>query len=489
MLLFIQNNLRLVLFSSVAAGLAFMLLLALLGQVPLTYNFRNLVVRWRTTLMTALAFTLVIGLMTFMLAFVNGMYQLTVQSGQPGNVIVLSDGATDETFSNLNFTDSTDIDRQPGVLRFERGGEEIPLSSKEVYIIVNQQIPTAPGEKTRRRFVQVRGIEDPVIAGRIHGLDLPADSKWFDATKGVATVDGKTAIQAVLGSGLAADMGGDRPGKKPLQVGETFDLGDRLWVVSGVLNSSGSTFDSEVWAKRTLVGPIFGKENVSTIVLRSGEKIELKDGQIVEGELVNETGAAVVLDDHGKALRILKKQIQTRQTASDSAHKLATSLKEFKGAALNAMPESEYFAKLAENSKTFLYAAVFVAGIMAIGGGCGVMNTMFAAISQRKKDIGVLRIVGFRRRHVLMSFLLESLCIALVGGLLGCAVGMLADGATAKSVVSAGQGGSSKFVVLKLAVSPEILSGGLLLSLLMGGIGGFVPAISAMLVRPLESLR
>ena len=62
---------------------------------------------------------------------------------------------------------------------------------------------------------------------------------------------------------------------------------------------------------------------------------------------------------------------------------------------------------------------------MAIGGVFGVMNTMFAAISQRTKDIGVLRILGFARWQILVSFFLESLLLALIGGLLGCALGSL----------------------------------------------------------------
>ena len=74
-------------------------------RVPLGYNFRNLMVRWRTTLLTALAFTLVVGLMTVMLAFVNGMYALTKGSTIAGNVMVLADGATDEVFSDLGYGD------------------------------------------------------------------------------------------------------------------------------------------------------------------------------------------------------------------------------------------------------------------------------------------------------------------------------------------------------------------------------------------------
>src|SRR4051812_20917596 len=82
------------------AGLLFMVLLATVGKAPISYNLRNLGARWRTTLLTALAFTLIVSLLLVMLAFVNGMYQLTEGSGQPGNVIVLADGSTDELMSN-----------------------------------------------------------------------------------------------------------------------------------------------------------------------------------------------------------------------------------------------------------------------------------------------------------------------------------------------------------------------------------------------------
>lgn len=127
---------------------------------------------------------------------------------------------------------------------------------------------------------------------------------------------------------------------------------------------------------------------------------------------------------------------------------------------------------------------------MAIGGMFGIMNTMFAAIAQRTKDIGVLRIVGFARNQVLISFLLESMVLALVGGLMGCAIGSFADGWTAKSIVSSGPGGGGgKFVVLQLDVDLEIMLTGLVISLLMGLVGGLLPALSAMRLRPLESMR
>ena len=108
-----------------------------LTRVPLRYNVRNVVVRWRSTAMTALAFTVVIALLTVMLGFVNGMYRLTLNSGRPDNVIILSERATDEVVSNLSPTDVGDLERQPGILR--EGGQ--PVASRETYLVVNQPIP------------------------------------------------------------------------------------------------------------------------------------------------------------------------------------------------------------------------------------------------------------------------------------------------------------------------------------------------------------
>jgi hypothetical protein len=500
----------------------FALALLAVGKVPLKYNVRNLVVRWPTTLLTAFAFTMVIALLTVMLAFVNGMYHLTAGSGHPGNVIVLADGATDELFSNLAYGDIGDVERSPLVLHDEHGQA---LSSAETYIVVNQPIPRPPPSPKRyfllgrgmdaivvagliilalvgglgvytllqkpltplrltggaaasavllvvgmvvsieayvdhlnrsaerpvggrqRRFIQVRGMDDPAMAGRVHGLPLHPGGAWFSPA-GVDTVqDGDSqepVIQAVLGEGIARELGHDR-GRPSLQVGDPFEVGPRRWVVTGILQSAGSTFDSEVWAKRQIVGPMFGKVNYSTVILRTASAAD----------------------------------------AEATAKDLTTN---FKKSALQAQTETAYYDKLNGTNQQFLVAIIFVAIVMAVGGVFGVMNTMFAAISQRIKDIGVLRILGFASWQILVSFLLESLVLALVGGLLGCALGYLANGWTASSIVGSGQGGG-KSVVLKLVVDGNILATGVLLTLVMGGLGGLLPALSAMRLKPLDSLR
>lgn len=431
-------------------------LLAVIGKIPLRYSVRNLIVRWRTTLMTALAFTLVVSLSTVMLAFVNGMYALTQNSGHDDNVIILSDGATDELFSSLKPGDIGDVENQRGIARDPNGR---PLASREVYIIVNQAIPDAPPGRPKRRFLQLRGIDDPRIAGRVHGLPLHSGGVWF-SDAGVQSSEstdpkaGKSSIiQAVVGEGIAREMGRYRTpaqletarNRERLDVGDRFTLNDRPWEIVGVMQSAGSTFDSEVWAKASVVGPMFGKSNLTSVVVRA----------------------------------------QSPSVAED-LQKYFT--KTYKTTALQAQVESVYFSSLGETSKQFLYGVVFVTIVMSVGGIFGVMNTMFAAVNNRTKDIGVLRLLGFARWQIVATFFLESLLIALVGGLLGCALGSMADGWSATSVVSSGPGGG-KFVVLKLAVSADILAAGLLVTMAMGGLGGILPAFSAVLLRPLDALR
>ena len=446
--------------TSLAVAAAILAMLFFIGKIPVSYNLRNLTIRWKTTLMTALAFTAVIALLTVMMAFVHGMRRLTEDTGQPGNVIVLADGATDEIISNLTIGDLSDIENLPGVVR-ENGR---PMASRETCLVANQPIPNTADGRPRRRFLQVRGIEDPLLTAKIHGLDLLPGGHWFSEA-GVQDrantpraerdeqANSQPLVQAVLGEGVAYELGRSRTPEeraaaknpKRLDVGDTFLLGNRPWIIVGILNSSGSMFNSEIWAKRSLAASLFGKDTYTTLVLRTEN--------------------------------------------AEAAKKLKSFLSEdYKKAAVNAQVETEYYKGLSETTAQFSWAIGFIAFVMSIGGIFGVMNTMFAAISQRTGDIGVLRLLGFARWHVLVSFLLESLTIGLVGGLLGCALGSLADGWNATSIVGGTHGGG-KSVVLQLSISPDIIAGGILLTLAMGLLGGLLPAISAMRLKPLEALR
>jgi ABC-type antimicrobial peptide transport system permease subunit len=426
------------------------LLATRLARVPLHYNVRNLLVRWPTTALTALAFTLVVGLMTIMLSFVNGMYALTKGSAVPGNVMILQDGSTDEVFSDIGFGDISLLETDDGIksMSVEHNGQtqQVKMVSWELYQIINQPIPN-PRAGRLRRFVQMRGIEDPVISGAVHDLELYPGGAWFDpgagSQPGTGDLAGEQLVQAVVGEGLAREMGPDQ-GKKSLEIGDVFELGARHWIIVGIMKSSGKTFDSEVWAKRKIVGTEFRKDTRSTAVVR------IRDG----------------LDPAEEAQRL-------RNTFTVK---------------VNARTETEYFDSLNAVNQVFLGAIIFVTIFIAVGGVFGVMNTMFAAIAQRTRDIGVLRILGFARWRILVSFFVESLLLALVGGLVGCALGSLCHGWTATSIIG-GSGGGGKSVVLKLVVNGYILGGGLLFSLLLGSLGGLLPALSAIRLKPLEALR
>lgn len=432
----------------VSAG-GIMVLLTLWGRVPLRYNLRNLTVRWRTTLLTMLGFVLVIGVLTVLLAFVNGMYVLTLSTGQPGNVLVISEGFQDEAISNLPNETVNDVMLQPGIRRDEDGRI---WASPETYLIVVQPIENQnSGRAAGRRFLQVRGVDDVEMAAKVHGMTLDT-GRWL-SPEGVTSVgEEQDALEAVIGSGMAAELGSTRTeaelakakNRNRLDVGDYFTLGERKWVVVGVMAPTGSTFDSEIWAKRSIVAPMFGKDSYSSVVLRT---------------------------EDAAAARRLKDYLNNDYEKS-----------------VQAYVETEYFANMQETSKQFLYAIVIFAIVMSVGGLFGVMNTMFATVAQRSRDIGVLRMLGFSRGEVLASFLVESLCIALLGGSLGCALGMLANGQQVKSIVGGGAGGG-KFVTLDMVVSGDILAVGLTTALVIGALGGLLPAISAMLVKPLYSLR
>src|SRR5207244_4022929 len=121
-------------------------------------------------------------------------------------------------------------------------------------------------------------------------------------------------------------------------------IGGRNWIVVGIMSEANSTFASEIWAVDSIIGPLFGKkDSCSSYVLATRD--------------------------------------------AKSAAKVAKDMKEFKAIALSAMPETEYYANLNATNQQFLVAIMVVAVIMAIGGVLGVMTTMFAAISQRSKDI------------------------------------------------------------------------------------------------------
>jgi ABC-type antimicrobial peptide transport system permease subunit len=365
-------------------------------------------------------------------------------------VICLSDGASDELYSNLPLGQTTELGLQTGVVRDPQGR---PLCSRELYVFTRQAIPVPADERPRNRFLQIRGVEEPDVSAQVHGLVLVA-GRWFSeagvrtrsaADTRVTSTSPYALIEALIGEGLARELGKDQ-GKESLEPGDVMTVGGREWVIVGIVRGAATTYGCEVWAKRQTVGEIFNKVNLySSVVLRS----------------------------------------ESPATAKELAERLS---RDFKKLAVSAQTEADYFAKMSNANEQLLDSIYLISGIMALGGVFSVMNTMFAAIRQRTKDIGLLRALGFARWQLLVSFLLESLLIAALGALLGCLLGYMINGVTTTSLVET-SGGGMKRVSFEMIVDSNTLAAAVLFALVMGLLGGLLPALSAIRLKPLESLR
>ncbi|MCG3194051.1 MAG: ABC transporter permease [Thermoanaerobaculia bacterium] len=157
--------------------------------------------------------------------------------------------------------------------------------------------------------------------------------------------------------------------------------------------------------------------------------------------------------------------------------------------ALEGKSERAYYDEQTSTAAPIRFLGFFVGIVMAVGACFGAMNTMYAAVSARTREIATLRALGFSRLSVLASFVLESILLALLGGLVGCVLGL----AIVKLALS-GVTGTTNFatfseVVFAFRLSPELLGSGIIFSIFMGFFGGLFPAGRAAFTKITEALR
>jgi len=131
------------------------------------------------------------------------------------------------------------------------------------------------------------------------------------------------------------------------------------------------------------------------------------------------------------------------------------------------------------------YLGIFISIIMAIGSSFAAMNTMYAAVARRAREIGTLRVLGFSKGGILTSFLLESLLLSAIGGVVGCLLVIPLNN------ITTGVGSFVTFseIAFNFRVSPSIMLTGIIFALLMGTLGGLFPARSAARKEILMALR
>ena len=142
---------------------------------------------------------------------------------------------------------------------------------------------------------------------------------------------------------------------------------------------------------------------------------------------------------------------------------------------VTVLPEREYYAAQTVSALPIRYLGFFICVIMAVGSSFAAMNTMYAAVARRAKEIGTLRILGFTKSSIMLSFLFESLLLALVGGILACIIVLPLNN------ITTGLGNFITFseTSFNIRIGPSVMAIGLAFSLILGAVGGLFPAMQA----------
>ena len=229
-----------------------------------------------------------------------------------------------------------------------------------------------------------------------------------------------------------------------LEIGSTLSVRGSDWEVVGIFSTGGDVYESETWVDAPVAQAAFRRGN-------SFQSVRVK------------------LIDEGALTQF--------EQAMDEERRLE----------VDVIPEDEYFAKQSQAlSQTIRGFGLIVAVIMAVGAIFGALNTMYSAVSTRNVEIATLRALGFGRLAVVVSVLVESMMLAVIGGVLGaCLIYLVLNGYT----VSTLNNSTFSQVAFDFAVTPKLMVAGLVVALILGLIGGLMPALRAALVPITTALR
>lgn len=300
----------------------------------------------------------------------------------------------------------------------------------------------------------VREGDQPMVAPELQTLIYKARKGMSQGSN--VTIRGVGAMSNKLRSGFRTVAGRMyQPGLAeaivPRRIADRFqglDIGDKFriqatdYVVVGLFEASGKAFESEIWVDVNSLASATKRETFSSVLLRAKDQT---------------------------ALESLAKRI----TDDQQLH-------------LKALPERTFYEdQQGVASGALKGLAVFIALIMAVGAGFAGMNTMYAAVARRTKEIGTLRVLGFRRRSILIAFVLESLAIAVIG----VAIGILL--ALPLNFVSTGTANFTTFseIAFNFRVTPDLMLLALIFGISIGFLGSLLPSIRASRFKIVDALR
>jgi putative ABC transport system permease protein len=389
-----------------------------LGNVPISYNFRSIRARWTSTIVAILGIAGTVGVFVAMLSLARGFKATLVNSGSPGNALVMRAGSSSEMMGGITLDSIKVLQDAPGVARDASGAAL--LTQDVVGVIPVPLISTGTDAN-----VQVRGVSPNVL--QIRTFAKIVDGRMFQAGLNELVV-GKNASKTYSG----------------LTVGHKVDFAGGHWQVVGIFDTGGSAFDSEVWCDAKILNQVLQRP-----------------ANIFQSATVHLASAST---------------FQTFKDAVTADPRMN----------VDVVREIDYYAKQSTTmTRLITVLGGLVAAIMAIGAIFGALNTMYSAVAERGREIATMRAVGFSTWNVILSFLFEALLISIIGGIIGCLAVLPLNGLTTNTMNFQ----TFSNVAFAFKITFDLLLMGVLFALVMGVLGGLLPAIRAAISPVAVALR
>jgi putative ABC transport system permease protein len=385
--------------------------------LPLSYNVRNVRVRWHVTLLAISGIALVVAAFAVLMSMAEGFATALRSTGRRDNAMIVQPGSASE------LTSGVPLDHRNMILaddRIARGSDGQALASWD-WVVVMALPKKGDGSPTN---VTLRGVSP----------------KAFEVRGGIRVVEGRTFTpgldEIIVGQKIMGRVAG-------LELGGTLKYERKDFKIVGVFESEGPAFESEVWGDYATLGSLFQRGGGSNSLV-----VRMRDA-----------GDIAALDKWIKA----QPQMQLR-----------------------ALSERKYYEDQAGNLARILrILANSVALIMGVGAVFGAMNTMYAIVAARTREIGTLRALGFSRRAILFSFILEAVVLAAIGGAIGCLLAFPMNGFS----TGTGQTDSFSEIAFAFRITPAIVVFGMVFAAVMGVVGGLLPAVRAARMPITSALR
>lgn len=227
-----------------------------------------------------------------------------------------------------------------------------------------------------------------------------------------------------------------------LGIGDTFKTGGVELTVVGIFDAQRSAFDSELWLDADEARSAFDRPDYSSMLVR----LESDD-----------------------ALAQIRQSIEADRRLK-----------------VKAVREVDYYKEQTRSAGPIKWLGNGLAVVMSVGALFSAMNTLYASVGARTREIGTLRVLGYRRRSILLGFILEGAMLAAVGGAIGCAIAYFSWNG-----VSTGTFGQETFteIVFDFQVTPDLMLKALVFAVLVGLLGSFLPAVRAARLPVIASLK